>query len=75
MSDTATNNGRIRPINLEREMQKSFIAYAMSVITSRALPDVRDGMKPVHRRILHSMEELGRRNQKTGGSCKIPEGY
>ena len=49
----------IRPINLEHEMQKSFIAYAMSVITSRALPDVRDGMKPVHRRIMHTMEELG----------------
>ncbi|MBQ1632874.1 MAG: DNA gyrase subunit A [Clostridia bacterium] len=71
-----TNNGRIRPINLEREMQKSFIAYAMSVITSRALPDVRDGMKPVHRRILHSMEELGvtpdkptRKSARIVGDC------
>ena len=77
MSDTiTTNNGRIRPINLEREMQKSFIAYAMSVITSRALPDVRDGMKPVHRRILHSMEELGvtpdkptRKSARIVGDC------
>ncbi|MBQ5992111.1 MAG: DNA gyrase subunit A, partial [Clostridia bacterium] len=73
---TTTNNGRIRPINLEREMQKSFIAYAMSVITSRALPDVRDGMKPVHRRILHSMEELGvtpdkptRKSARIVGDC------
>ena len=73
---TTTNSGRIRPINLEREMQKSFIAYAMSVITSRALPDVRDGMKPVHRRILHSMEELGvtpdkptRKSARIVGDC------
>ncbi|MBR3129991.1 MAG: DNA topoisomerase 4 subunit A, partial [Clostridia bacterium] len=73
---TTTNTGRIRPINLEREMQKSFIAYAMSVITSRALPDVRDGMKPVHRRILHSMEELGvtpdkptRKSARIVGDC------
>jgi len=56
---------RVLPINLEHEMKKSFIAYAMSVITSRALPDVRDGMKPVHRRILHSMEELGVTPDKT----------
>ncbi len=51
--------GRILPINLEREMKESFIAYAMAVIINRALPDVRDGMKPVHRRILYSMGELG----------------
>ncbi|MBQ5987782.1 MAG: DNA gyrase subunit A [Clostridia bacterium] len=66
----------IRPINLEHEMQKSFIAYAMSVITSRALPDVRDGMKPVHRRIMHTMEELGvtpdkptRKSARIVGDC------
>ena len=45
-------HGKILPTVLENEMQDSFIDYAMSVITSRALPDVRDGLKPVHRRIL-----------------------
>ena len=50
---------RIREINIEEEMRKSFIDYAMSVIVARALPDVRDGLKPVHRRILYSMQELG----------------
>ena len=58
--------GRILPINLEREMKESFIAYAMAVIINRALPDVRDGMKPVHRRILYSMGELGLLNQQAG---------
>ncbi|MBO4367515.1 MAG: DNA topoisomerase 4 subunit A, partial [Clostridia bacterium] len=47
------------PINVEEELKKSFISYAMAVIVSRALPDVRDGLKPVHRRILYSMAELG----------------
>ena len=49
----------ILPINLEDEMRKSYLDYAMSVIVSRALPDVRDGLKPVHRRILYSMKEGG----------------
>lgn len=53
------NNNRIVPINIIEEMKESFIAYAMSVITSRALPDVRDGLKPVHRRILYAMNGLG----------------
>ncbi|MEG0784614.1 MAG: DNA gyrase subunit A [Christensenella sp.] len=48
----------IVPIDINKEMQKSFIAYAMAVIINRALPDVRDGLKPVHRRILYSMGEL-----------------
>ena len=52
-------HGRIETWELEQEMKTSFIAYAMSVIVDRALPDVRDGMKPVHRRILYSMDELG----------------
>ncbi len=47
------------PISIVREMKESYISYAMSVITTRALPDVRDGLKPVHRRILYSMHELG----------------
>ncbi len=49
---------RIIPINIESEMKKSYLEYAMSVIVSRALPDVRDGLKPVHRRILYAMHEL-----------------
>jgi DNA gyrase subunit A len=49
----------IRPISIVEEMKRSYLDYAMSVIVSRALPDVRDGLKPVHRRILHSMNEQG----------------
>ena len=49
----------IVPVNLEDEMRKSYLDYAMSVIVGRALPDVRDGLKPVHRRVLHAMRELG----------------
>ncbi|MBQ6399344.1 MAG: DNA gyrase subunit A [Clostridia bacterium] len=50
---------KLIPVNLEQEMKKSFISYAMAVIIDRALPDVRDGLKPVHRRILYDMNELG----------------
>ena len=53
------NHGKIQPVRIEDEMQKSYIDYAMSVIVSRALPDVRDGLKPVHRRILYAMHEAG----------------
>ena len=60
---TQTTN-RIVPIKLEAEMKKSFISYAMAVIINRALPDVRDGLKPVHRRILYSMDELGLQPEK-----------
>ncbi len=52
-------NPRIKPLDLESEMKRSFISYAMAVIINRALPDVRDGLKPVHRRILYSMGEQG----------------
>jgi len=52
-------NPRIIPINIEEEMKSSYIDYSMSVIVSRALPDVRDGLKPVHRRVLFGMRELG----------------
>ena len=58
---------RIIKINIEEEMKSSYIDYSMSVIVSRALPDVRDGFKPVHRRILYGMmermEKCSRRNQ------------
>ncbi|MXQ53088.1 DNA gyrase subunit A [Shimazuella alba] len=53
------NIGRVEEVNISQEMKSSFLDYAMSVIVSRALPDVRDGLKPVHRRILYTMYELG----------------
>ena len=53
------NEGKVIPIDINKEMKKCYIDYAMSVIVGRALPDVRDGLKPVHRRILYSMQELG----------------
>ncbi|MGG3469126.1 DNA gyrase subunit A [Neobacillus pocheonensis] len=54
-----TPNSQIKEINISQEMKSSFLDYAMSVIVSRALPDVRDGLKPVHRRILYAMHDLG----------------
>src|SRR5881275_2933195 len=51
--------GRIEPIELQTSMQRSYIDYAMAVIVGRALPDVRDGLKPVHRRVLFAMYDLG----------------
>ena len=59
MEELNFGNGKIVPVNLEHEMKFSYIDYAMSVIVSRALPDVRDGLKPVHRRILYAMQEAG----------------
>ena len=53
------NHGRIIPVNIEEQMKTAYIDYSMSVIVGRALPDVRDGLKPVHRRILYAMNELG----------------
>ena len=50
---------RIIPVNIEDQMKSAYIDYSMSVIVSRALPDVRDGLKPVHRRVLFGMSELG----------------
>jgi DNA gyrase subunit A len=54
-----SNDQRIIPINIEDEMKSSYIDYSMSVIVARALPDVRDGLKPVHRRVLFGMSDLG----------------
>ena len=62
MSDTPRSN--VKEINISQEMRTSFLDYAMSVIVSRALPDVRDGLKPVHRRILYSMHDLGMHSDK-----------
>ena len=55
----AETGERIRAVNLEEELKRSYLDYAMSVIIGRALPDVRDGLKPVHRRILYAMKNLG----------------
>ena len=57
--DFEDNGGRIIPINIENEMKSAYIDYSMSVIVARALPDVRDGLKPVHRRVLYGMSNLG----------------
>lgn len=54
-----SDNQRIIPVNIEKEMRSAYIDYSMSVIVSRALPDVRDGLKPVHRRVLYGMQDLG----------------
>lgn len=59
LEDEHSDYGLLRPRILEQEMQESYLDYAMSVIIARALPDVRDGLKPVHRRVLFSMHELG----------------
>ena len=53
------NKDKLKEVDISKEMRKSFLDYSMSVIVDRALPDVRDGLKPVHRRILHAMNELG----------------
>lgn len=59
MDNLEPSTGKVLPVYIEDEMQKSYIDYAMSVIIQRALPDVRDGLKPVHRRILYAMQEAG----------------
>lgn len=63
------NTGNVLEVDINQEMKKSYIDYAMSVIVSRALPDVRDGLKPVHRRILYSMYELGLTPDKGYRKC------
>lgn len=65
-------SGKIRPVTIEEEMRSSYLDYAMSVIVARALPDVRDGLKPVHRRILYAMSEMGlAHNSPTKKSARI----
>ncbi len=61
--------GKVLPIAIEDEVKESYLNYAMSVIVSRALPDVRDGLKPVHRRILYSMSEMGLRHDRPYKKC------
>ncbi len=67
MSDQPT--GQVIPIAIEDEVKESYLNYAMSVIVSRALPDVRDGLKPVHRRILYAMSEMGLRHDRAYKKC------
>ncbi|HEX9259057.1 MAG TPA: DNA gyrase subunit A, partial [Acidimicrobiales bacterium] len=73
MSDTSNDGdltfGSIEPIEIQEEMERSFLDYAMSVIVARALPDVRDGLKPVHRRILWDMEVQGFRPDRPFVKC------
>ncbi|MFC7431713.1 MULTISPECIES: DNA gyrase subunit A [unclassified Agrococcus] len=72
MTDTTTNepnHGRIEQVDLQLEMQRSYLDYAMSVIIGRALPEVRDGLKPVHRRVLYAMYDGGFRPDKAFSKC------
>jgi DNA gyrase subunit A len=62
--ENLNNRGKIIPVNIEEQMKTSYIDYSMSVIVGRALPDVRDGLKPVHRRVLYGMNELGNSSNK-----------
>ncbi|MEG1758149.1 MAG: DNA gyrase subunit A, partial [Oscillospiraceae bacterium] len=72
MDENNVQTERIINVDIEKEIKKSFLEYSMSVIVSRALPDVRDGLKPVHRRILYSMEQKGlTHNNPTRKSAKI----
>ena len=63
------NSGKIIPVAIEDEVKESYLNYAMSVIVSRALPDVRDGLKPIHRRILYTMNEMGLRHDREFKKC------
>ena len=63
------NEGKVIPVDINKEMKRCYIDYAMSVIVGRALPDVRDGLKPVHRRILYSLQELGITPDKSYRKC------
>src|SRR5438045_6138416 len=64
----------LQPVNIEEEMRRSYLDYSMSVIIGRALPDIRDGLKPVHRRILYAMHELGLAPNRTHRKCAKTDG-
>jgi DNA gyrase subunit A len=77
MPDEGTSQqtfGTVEPIEIQEEMERSFLDYAMSVITARALPDARDGLKPVHRRILYGMYEQGLRPERNRRKCATAVG-
>src|SRR5512135_3563476 len=65
----APNHGAIEQVDLQLEMQRSYLDYAMSVIVGRALPEVRDGLKPVHRRVLYAMYDGGYRPDRAFSKC------
>jgi DNA gyrase subunit A len=65
----APTGGNVQPINIEEEMRRSYLDYSMSVIIGRALPDVRDGLKPVHRRILYAMHDMGLLHNRKHVKC------
>src|SRR5579872_2319499 len=67
--DTGGPTGGVEPIEIQEEMERSFLEYSMSVIVSRALPDVRDGLKPVHRRLLYGMWDTGLRPDRPHVKC------
>jgi len=69
VSDGDAPSGSIEPIEIQEEMERSFLEYSMSVIVARALPDVRDGLKPVQRRILYSMFDKGLRPDRPHNKC------
>ncbi|MCL1898173.1 MAG: DNA gyrase subunit A, partial [Micrococcales bacterium] len=75
MSDNSTEpmdpgiHGRIEPVDLQTEMRRSYLDYAMSVIVGRALPDIRDGLKPVHRRVIYAMYDGGYRHDRGYSKC------
>ncbi|KAL5568720.1 hypothetical protein UlMin_025295 [Ulmus minor] len=69
VKDLSGNDGRVVPTELHKEATEAYMAYAMSVLLGRALPDVRDGLKPVHRRILYAMHELGLASKKPFKKC------
>src|SRR5579862_7048010 len=67
--DEPPTSGSVEPIEIQEEMERSFLEYSMSVIVARALPDVRDGLKPVHRRILYSMLDQNLRPDRPYVKC------
>ena len=69
MTSEVINHGRIEPVDIQVEMQRSYLDYAMSVIVGRALPEVRDGLKPVHRRVLYAMYDGGYRPDRQYSKC------
>ena len=72
LTDEPLGMGRVEQRELDQEIRSSFLDYAMSVIVSRALPDVRDGLKPVHRRVLYSMHDSGLQpNRPTRKSARV----
>jgi len=72
---TTENRSNTLPVFIEDEMRKSYLAYSMSMITSRALPDVRDGLKPVHRRVLMGTEDIGLQHNKPTKKCANVVGH